>query len=130
MKARFEGELNLTLRDEPINGKWFKTLNSFKYISETEAIYRIPEGINTDFASIPRAFRFIIPRVGRHSKSAVFHDWLCEFKIVSRKKADKLFLESMKTYRAKKWYMRTVHWAKRRTMYFGVRAYSIVTFKK
>ncbi len=122
MNARFVGELDLRYLDEPIDGKWFITLNSFSYIDNLELRYTIPKGVKTDFASIPRTFRFLISRFGRHGKSAVFHDWLCEFKIVNRKKADRLFLESMKVL--------GVGWLKRRTMYTAVRAYSIVSRKK
>lgn len=122
MTARFEGYLDLRHRDEPVDGKWFKTLTTFSYYSKNGEWYLIPRGVNTDFASIPRAFRWLIPRSGRHTKSCVFHDWLCEFKIVSRKKADRLLLESLKI--SKNGFL------KRRFMYFGVRSYSILTFKK
>jgi hypothetical protein len=122
MKSTFEGDLITKLRKYPIDGKWFKLVREFRYYSEEGHIWIIPAGINTDFASIPRGMRWLIPRVGDHGMAAVMHDWLCEKKIVSRKKADQLFLECMKTSE--------VNWLKRRTMYFGVRAYSIFTFKK
>lgn len=128
MKARFEGELILRYLDNPINGKWFEVAKGFNYLCDFSKngqrfnVYRVPEGIKTDFASIPRAFRWMIARVGKYGKAAVLHDWLCERKIVSRKEADQIFLEAMTIL--------GVGWFKRRTMYFGVRAYSIATFKK
>ena len=122
MIATFEGDLNVKLRKHPVDGKWFKLIDSFTYYSKAGQIWVIPSGINTDFASIPRGLRWLIPRVGDHGMAAVMHDWLCEFKILPRKEADKLFLEGMKTS--------GVNWWKRRTMYFGVRAYSMVTLKK
>ncbi len=122
MKARFEGELILHYLDEPVNGKWFKVAELFIYWAEDGRSYTVPNGVHTDFASIPRGFRWLISRVGRYGLPAVFHDYLCEYGIVSRKEADRLFLESMKS--------KGVGWLKRRTMYFGTRLYSIVTFKK
>jgi hypothetical protein len=122
MKARFEGELDLRHLDVPVGKKWFMTLKALVYVAESGRRYCIQRGTYTDFASIPKLFRSFISRIGRCSKPSVLHDWLCEFKIVSRKEADRLFLESMKT--------KKVGWLKRRTMYAGVRAYSIATFKK
>jgi len=122
MKGRFEGYLILKFRDEPVDGKWFVVDREFSYISNIGSIWRVPKGTNTDFASIPRGFRWLISRVGKYGMCAVFHDWLCESGVVARKKADKLFLESMEN--------KGVNWFRRRLMYFGVRAYSIITFKK
>jgi hypothetical protein len=122
MISKFEGDLITRLRKKPVNGKWFKLVQPFFYYSEEGQILVIPAGIDTDFASIPRGLRWLIPRVGDHAMAAVMHDWLCEYKVVPRKEADKLFLEGMRTSE--------VNWLKRRTMYFGVRAYSIFTFKK
>ena len=122
MKAGFKGSLVLIHRDEPVNKKWFTTFMSFSYISRDNTIYIIPAGVDTDFASIPRAFRRILSRTGRHDKAAVLHDHLCENKIVPRKKADKIFLEAMEVL--------GVGWLKRKIMYRAVRTYSIVTFKK
>lgn len=122
MKARFEGELITLYLDEPVDKtKWFELYRSFGYRAENGELYLIPAGIATDFASIPRPFRWLISRFGRHGKAAVLHDWLCKFKIVSRKKTDMLLREAMKVLE--------VSWWKRQTMYAGVRFYSIVTFK-
>jgi hypothetical protein len=121
MKTGFEGDLLVKLRKYPIDGKWFRLYWSFKYAAKNGNVYVVPAGINTDFASIPRGMRWLIPRVGDHGMAAVLHDWLCEFKIVKRKEADRLFLEAMEYSK--------VNWFKRRFMYFGVRAYSVVTFK-
>ncbi len=121
MKARFEGELILKYLDKPINGKWFRVAELFIYWAENGRKYVVPYGVHTDFASIPRAFRWMIARVGKYGKAAVLHDHLCGG-VVSRKEADRIFLEAMKVL--------GVGWLKRRTMYFGVRAYSIVSRKK
>ena len=36
--------------------------------------YRAPAGATTDGASTPRAFRSLVPRVGRHIYGAIIHD--------------------------------------------------------
>lgn len=122
MKARFEGELILRYLDEPIDGKWFEVVEPFLYKSEKGIYYSISRKTKTDFASVPRGFRWLISRVGKYGKAAVLHDWLCGHYKVSRKEADQLFLEAMK--------LLGVSWWKRRTMYSSVRLYAIATFKK
>jgi len=122
MKARFEGKLRLDFLDEAVDGKWFMTVKPFIYIAESGMRYYITGGTRTDFASVPRIFRSLIARVGKYGKAAVLHDFLCETKFTSRKKADKLLLEAMKVL--------GVGWLKRRIMYLSVRTYSIATFKK
>ncbi len=79
--------------------------------------FDIYKGFRTDFASVPRVLWSIIPPNGLYGKAAVVHDYLCETKIVSRKNADKIFLEAMKVL--------GVSWWKRNLMYRSVRAYSI-----
>ena len=120
--GKFEGKLILEYLDKPVNGKWFEVVNSFNYTTNANLTITVPFGTKTDFASIPRVFRALIPRVGKYGKAAVLHDWLCEYKIFARKKTDRIFLEAMKTL--------DVGWLKRRLMYIGVRSYSVITFKK
>src|SRR4051794_8737219 len=37
----------------------------------------VQPGFETDFASVPTAFTWLIPRYGRYTKAAILHDWLC-----------------------------------------------------
>jgi hypothetical protein len=120
--GKFIGDLILIHRDKPVDGKWFKTHWEFHYKANDGEMYTVPKGVDTDFASIPRMFRRVISRTGKHDKAAVLHDWLCEYKIVPRKKADKIFMEALKTLK--------VNVFKRRIMYTGVRSYSIATLKR
>lgn len=94
----------------------------FGYMTDGGLKIYVPVGFKTDFASVPRIFRSLIPSVGQFNGAAVIHDFLCESKQVSRKKADQIFLEAMKVL--------GVSWWKRRTMFTGVRFYSLITFKK
>lgn len=36
----------------------------------------VPAGLKTDLASVPRCFRNIVGRVGRHLEASIVHDWL------------------------------------------------------
>ena len=37
---------------------------------------RVPRGMVTDLASVPRVFRWYVGRVGRHLEACIVHDWL------------------------------------------------------
>ncbi len=63
----------------------------------------VPDDFLTDLASIPRIFRLFVPKNGRHRAAAVIHDYLCRSKEVSRKIADKIFLEAMVILKVPKW---------------------------
>ena len=69
----------------------------------------VPSGTVTDLASIPRVFRVLMPKNGRHRAAAIIHDYLCGLKLdFSRVKADKIFLEAMKLQgvpKARRWLM-------------------------
>ena len=74
------------------------------------------KGFRTDLASIPRAFRSIIPQVGRHIQPSIVHDWCYEGQGgLTRAEADLLFLDGMKAV--------GVRWLRRRAMYLAVRAF-------
>lgn len=38
--------------------------------------FEVPEGMKTDFASVPRVFVWFLPRYGRYTKAAILHDYL------------------------------------------------------
>jgi len=120
-KIGFYGKLNTDFLDEPVDGKWFRTTKDFSFFRKGGEEIVVPAGTYTDFASIPRGFRWLISRVGRHGRAAVLHDYLCESGIVKRKLADEIFMEGMESLNVKKW--------RRKTMFFGVRTYSKI-FKR
>jgi hypothetical protein len=45
------------------------------YAGKTE-IWKVPETMRTDFASVPRLFVWLLPRYGRYTKAAIVHDYL------------------------------------------------------
>ncbi|MCZ2857183.1 DUF1353 domain-containing protein [Blastococcus sp. VKM Ac-2987] len=43
----------------------------------------VPAGFVTDFATVPRAVVWLVPRFGRYTAAAILHDWLVTAGIVS-----------------------------------------------
>jgi hypothetical protein len=90
-----------------------------------ELVYRgkwdtfvVPDGFPTDFATVPRAVVWLIPRFGRYTLPAVLHDWLCtrgiETGVVTSREADGIFRRAMRELDvpvARRWLMWTgVRW--------------------
>jgi hypothetical protein len=118
----FTSKLNTDFLEESIDGKWFVLGEPLYYIAKDGELFRVPAGVCTDFASIPRGLRWLIPRIGKHGKAAVLHDWLCEFKIIPRDQADMIFLEAMVSL--------GVNRVKRRVMYTAVAGYTKLLRRK
>ncbi|WP_280362695.1 DUF1353 domain-containing protein [Nocardia wallacei] len=55
----------------------------------------VPAGFRTDFASVPRALVWLIPRYGAFTKAAILHDYLSRGAEVSRADADGLFRRAL-----------------------------------
>ncbi len=118
--SSFTKPLILKFLDKRIQLNRFELYEEFEYYTDlytSGRLIKIRKGFRTDFASVPRPLWSIIPPVGLYGKATVVHDWLCVSKIVSRKDADKIFLEAMKVL--------GVSWWKRNLMYRSVRAYAI-----
>ncbi len=73
----------------------------------------VPAGFRTDFASVPQALTWLVPRTGKHNRAAVLHDWLTRQPDVSRKDADGIFLRVLREL--------GVPPRRRRLMFLGVR---------
>ena len=60
----------------------------------------VPSGFETDFATVPRAVVWLIPRFGRYTLPAILHDWLVteglRQRVVSSRDADGIFRRSMR----------------------------------
>ena len=102
------------------SGKRFKLYYDFTYrVARAKVNIRVPAGFETDFASIPQPFHWLISKLGRYNKAAVLHDWLYSKSayqypyLVPRKLADLIFLDAMKDLGVVKW--------KRDLMYRAVR---------
>lgn len=51
----------------------------------------VGQDFETDFATVPRVFVWLIPRYGIYTKAAIVHDFLCQTAPVSRADADGIF---------------------------------------
>lgn len=110
------------LKGEILDNGCIVLTESFEwYDSETKAITKVPKGFVSDFASVPQILQFLIPKIGKYSKPAVLHDFLCEeFKLGNntRKFADDTFMEAMK--------VKGVNWFQRGIIYAGVRLFAFI----
>lgn len=115
MTSRFLTDLDMREADRDVdNGRWV-LCEPLIYSSDVlDRIVTVPRGFVTDLASVPR-----LPLVywlcgGRANKPSVVHDFLYGSGIVSREKADAVFLEAMEVVGVPAVY--------RRLMWAGVRA--------
>ena len=104
------------------DGRRWKLHEGFTYWRTRDRIVikiQVPAGFITDFASVPRVFRSIIPAWGRYGKAAVIHDYLYQetgiHHWMTRKLADELFLGAMLVSGTKPW--------KAKVMYRAVRLF-------
>ena len=106
------------------SGKRFRLYNDFTYLWRREYIeIHVQRGFETDFASIPRSLRIIIPKLGRYNKAAVIHDAIYQDHIIklgdhisfifNRKWADICFLDAMADLGVAKWKRTLMYWAVR-----------------
>lgn len=73
----------------------FRTLEPLAYTGQRDT-FTIEPGFLTDFASVPRAFVWLLPRYGLYTRSAILHDYLWRTHVVPRRDADGLFRRSMR----------------------------------
>lgn len=101
----------------------FKTLAELRYVDLDGGLDLIvPKGSVTDFASVPWVLRWIVPRMGRYNPATVLHDELCRRKLCSRFMADAILRDSMAGLKVPLW--------RRVLMFYGVRAYAVLTGKE
>ena len=79
----------------------------------SDEVITVPEGFDTDLASIPKLFWNILPPHGKYGKAAVVHDYCYRTACYDRKKSDEIFLDGMKVLKVAK--------LKRRIIYYAVR---------
>lgn len=104
-------------------GKTFKIAREFTYLWKREHIQiHVPVGFVTDFASIPRLARLIIPKLGKYTKASVLHDHAYQTQVMTRKQADVMFKDGMRELGVVKW--------KRWAMWLAVRLAGWLAWKK
>lgn len=107
------------------DGRRWRLVEPFVYEIGTlgsNKVIRVPIDFETDFASVPRVFWWLIPPWGRYGKAAILHDWLYVSKLYDRLAADRLFLEAMTVLAVPVW--------KRCTMYIAVRLFGWIPYRK
>jgi uncharacterized protein DUF1353 len=66
----------------------------------TDRWFEAPVGMDTDFASVPRVFAWLLPRYGRYTKAAIVHDRLWRedvpAKLLDLRDADGIFRRAMR----------------------------------
>ena len=101
------------MKVEKIGENTWRLLSPLVYAGSDEIT--VPEGFETDFASVPKLFWwFCPPAAGNHAKPAVLHDYLC-VSSDDQPRTDKIFLEAMAA--------NGVGWLKRHVMYLAVMVY-------
>ena len=67
-------DTDLVVKENTDTGTWILQKDLI-YEARWET-FTVPAGFDTNFASVPRALWWLVPRYGRHTKAAVVHDWL------------------------------------------------------
>ena len=112
------------LKVQAINneGKRWKLLANLVYTHKDFGTYTVPKGFSTDFASVPR-IPIVFELVGNYGQAAAtLHDYLYHHVDISRKEADKILLQALRDTKVGKF--------RSYLMYFGVRAFGWMFFKK
>ncbi len=84
--------------------------------------YIVPIGFHTDFASIPRVLRRLYPKLDKHIRAAVLHDYMYVTGTLNRDMSDRAFLDVMKQHGVAFW--------KRWSIYLGVAAGGWVAYNR
>lgn len=77
------------------DGRNWRLLQDFIYMSEILGKIIVPIGFLTDFASTPAAVWARIPPWGKYGPATVIHDWLYWMQPCTREQADNVLREGM-----------------------------------
>jgi hypothetical protein len=69
----FRGDAEVVVKQ--IDDENWEVMKALEYAGKVDR-YSVPPGTNTDFASVPRAFVWFLPRYGSYTKAAILHDYL------------------------------------------------------
>lgn len=106
-----------------MHSDYWRLVQDMMYQTEGGKIITVPKDFLTNLASVPRMLRPILNRNGKSRRPAVLHDWLYTNQVcVSRKEADKLFYEALRS--------EGMNWAGAQVYYRGVRAFGFFYYGK
>ncbi len=84
---------------EQADDKNWKLLREIEYAGNTDT-FTAPRDMETDFASVPRVFVWLLPRYGHYTAAAIIHDYLWRRAVPAKKlslhDADGIFRRIMK----------------------------------
>ncbi|MGW0252254.1 DUF1353 domain-containing protein [Nocardia goodfellowii] len=80
---------------EELDAKFWKLTEPVVYQGESQD-FTVPAGFRTDFASVPRALVWLIPRYGAYTRAAILHDYLLHSHVVSTADADGIFRRALR----------------------------------
>jgi hypothetical protein len=96
---------------QQIDDREWRLLRELRYDGKTQS-FTVPEGSSTDFASVPRAFVWFLPKYGRYTKAAILHDHLWRVAVpageLSLPDADGIFRRAMRELEVpflRRWFM-------------------------
>ncbi|MGS2810132.1 DUF1353 domain-containing protein [Nocardia sp. MW-W600-9] len=75
---------------EELDARFWRLVEPLTYQGAVQT-FTVPAGFRTDFASVPRALVWLIPRYGAYTRAAILHDYLCRTEMVGRADADGIF---------------------------------------
>lgn len=103
-----------SLRAEKCAGDGWRLLHPLVYQSDVaQTTIVVPEGFETDFASVPRLpLAYLLTAESAH-QAAVVHDYLYGTQEVDRQTADAVFLEAMRASGEPAWRARLMYWGVR-----------------
>lgn len=131
----FETDIQVS-RPAGSSSEW-ELVSDLVYVGEVDT-FIIPAGFRTDFASVPRLLRFLIPKNGSHDAAAIAHDFfyrrkpsvrkfpggssgsLYHYGNISRLDSDRLFRRMMREL--------GVNVIRRNVMYYSVRVFGILSW--
>jgi len=74
---------------------------------DSDVVVMVPVGFETDFASVPRLARGLIPSLGPWARPAIIHDYLYysggDWGRFTRLECDRIFLEAMEVVKVPAW---------------------------
>ncbi|MET8779882.1 DUF1353 domain-containing protein [Nocardia sp. NPDC004654] len=82
---------------EEIDAKFWRLSEPLVYRGDVQE-FTVPTGFRTDFASVPRALVWLIPRYGAYTRAAILHDYLLRSQEVSSADADGLFRRCLREF--------------------------------
>lgn len=104
------------LLEKLMDGKYIvRQPGGLVYTTNAGQAITVPEGFETNLASVPAIFWPILPRDGDYTPAAIVHDWLYGCRRIAghpitRAQADGIMLEAMESLGVG-WWRRSVIWA-------------------